>query len=152
MTRDEFIDAVWDEVIAGYPARDILAAWLRYLEQQGGSKYNRGHRRWFFSNWLPAKEAAALPQSPIRSAPDDTTIVWRRDTRAAVVPAEGRVDQGAAATEWTESVHAAADAFIRSVRRQVDEALTRAAGAQLHTTEDAEIEAALLMLMMMDED
>lgn len=71
MTRDEFIDAVWDEVIAGYPARDILAAWLRYLSTPaeilggGGKKRDDDYARkgWEFVEEMQARASAMLAEA-----------------------------------------------------------------------------------------
>lgn len=149
----EIVEAVWSEVINGATARDILAAWLRYLEHQGGSQYRRrGYRSWFFSNWLPRTESAALPQSPIRSdADDDAIVIRRRDTRAAGVPAEGaRPDD--ADSLGLETAREAADALLRAVRQKADASLIRAAGAPQHTTEDDDMEAMVVALLLLEED
>lgn len=158
MTRDEFIDAIWDEMIAGYRARDILAAWLRYLEHQGASAWNKQHNNltrrpggWFFSNWMPTPAVPELPHTKVR--PVRGRLVPDSDTRAPLAPGGADYLDDLDAGLSSPPVREAADALLRAVAASVNRAMA-STGARVHTqtTEDEDIEAVLLALMMMDDD
>ena len=141
-TFEEIQDAVWDTVINGAQAREILRAFLEYSRLGGGSSWNRPfrgvqYRRWFYSNWMP-QPAEDLPQSQIRVV------------RGRLVPADD--DPGALRapkTRHRSSLRGEPTLDHGGISASLGEVTGR---GREHTTLDEDMEALLVAMLLLDED
>lgn len=147
-TFEEIQDAVWDTVINGAQAREILRAFLEYSRLGGGSSWNRPfrgvqYRRWFYSNWLP-QPAADLPQSPIRVV------------RGRIAPGNGH--PGALRPPTPRRRTPRGEPTLDHVGARSDHPIARTPWSETtgrgpeHTSVDEDIEAILVAMLLLDED